>query len=128
MAGRICFAGIYMTKGVPNLGRTNPRSKLGTPFSFLRCFPFCDRVLRTAPLDSGKLMRRSTGVSAPAEPGQRKPPTHSSGKLIRKPKLARRVQSTRNVPSAAMRRRLLKFLLWKLPNIRRSSVIPMAVR
>lgn len=52
MAGRICFAGIYMTKGVPNLGRTNPRSKLGTPFSFLRCFPFCDRVLRTAPLDN----------------------------------------------------------------------------
>ena len=52
MAEKICFAGIYMTKGVPNLGRTNPRSKLGTPFSFLRCFPFCGRVLRTAPLDN----------------------------------------------------------------------------
>lgn len=45
-----------MTKGVPNLGRTNPRSKLGTPFSFLRCFPFCDRVLRTAPLDRGETL------------------------------------------------------------------------
>ena len=39
------------------MGRTNLRSKLGTPFSFLCCFPFCGRVLRTAPLDSGKLPR-----------------------------------------------------------------------
>ena len=52
MAGRIYFAGIYMTKGVPNLERGFDRPKLGTPFSFLRCFPFCGRVLRTAPLDS----------------------------------------------------------------------------
>ena len=51
MAGRIYFAGIYMTKGVPNLERGFDRPKLGTPFSFLRCFPFCGRVLRTAPLD-----------------------------------------------------------------------------
>ena len=40
-----------MTKGVPNLERGFDRPKLGTPFSFLRCFPFCGRVLRTAPLD-----------------------------------------------------------------------------
>lgn len=57
MAGRIYFAGIYMTKGVPNLERGFDRPKLGTPFSFLRCFPFCGRVLRTAPLDKIKPKR-----------------------------------------------------------------------
>ena len=45
-----------MTKGVPNLERGFVRPKLGTPFSFLRCFPFCGRVLRTAPLDTVLLL------------------------------------------------------------------------
>lgn len=58
MAGRICFAGICMTKGVPNLERGFVRPKLGTPFSFLRCFLFCGRVLRTAPLDSIRLNQK----------------------------------------------------------------------
>ena len=40
MAGRIYFAGIYMTKGVPNLERGFVRPKLGTPFSFFAAFSF----------------------------------------------------------------------------------------
>ena len=46
-----------MTKGVPNLERGFVRPKLGTPFSFLRCFPFCGRVLRTAPLDKWSVLK-----------------------------------------------------------------------
>ena len=67
MAGRICFAGICMTKGVPNLERGFVRPKLGTPFSFFCCFLFCGRVLRTAPLDKLSLSIRELHIGVVRE-------------------------------------------------------------